>query len=232
MNQDQLKRDAAMRALQFVPKGEILGVGTGSTVNFFIDALAQIKSDIPGTVSSSVKSTERLMALGIPVFELNQVLLQGRSIPLYVDGADEANDALHLIKGGGGALTREKIIAQACGQFICIVDQSKLVSQLGRFPLPVEVIPMAEQLVAAQLKRLGAEPKLRSGFVTDNGNVILDAHGLQIVDPLALESIINQWPGVVTVGLFAHRSADRLIIATPGGVQERSKPSPKAFSDV
>jgi ribose 5-phosphate isomerase A len=221
MNQDELKRQAALRALQFVPKGEILGVGTGSTVNFFIDALASIKQDIPGAVSSSVKSTERLLALGIPVLDLNQVLVQGRKIPLYVDGADEANEALHLIKGGGGALTREKIIAQACTQFVCIVDQSKVVQRLGHFPLPVEVIPMAQELVASQLRLMGASPKLREGFVTDNGNVILDAHGLQIDDALSFENMVNQWPGVVTVGLFARRCADRLIISTPDGLQER-----------
>ena len=223
LQQNQLKQQAALRALQFVPKGEVLGVGTGSTVNFFIDALASIKKDIPGTVSSSVKSTERLKALGIAVLDLNEVLSQGRKIPLYVDGADEANDALHLIKGGGGALTREKIIAEACDQFVCIVDQSKMVQRLGRFPLPVEVIPMALELVAARLRKQGASPKLREGFVTDNGNLILDAHGLQIDDALAFETMVNQWPGVVTVGLFAHRAADRLIIATPTGLEERSK---------
>ncbi len=222
MNQDQLKREAALRALQYVPKGAILGVGTGSTVNFFIDGLAAIKDQIPGTVSSSVKSTERLLALGIKVLELNEVLAAGQPIPLYVDGADEANDRLELIKGGGGALTREKIIAQAAGQFICIVDQSKCVPVLGRFPLPVEVVPMAEQMVAAQLRALGAEARLRSGFITDNGNIILDAHGLRIEDARALETLINQWPGVVTVGLFAHRPADRLIIASPEGVREQA----------
>ncbi len=223
LQQEQLKKQAALRALQFVPKGEVLGVGTGSTVNFFIDALADIKQDIPGAVSSSIKSTERLQALGIPVLDLNEVLGQGRRIPLYVDGADEANEALHLIKGGGGALTREKIIAQACDQFICIVDQSKIVQRLGRFPLPVEVIPMARELVANLLRQLGATPKLRDGFVSDNGNLILDAHGLQIDDALNFESMVNQWPGVVTVGLFARRGADRLIIATPSGLQERAK---------
>jgi ribose 5-phosphate isomerase A len=223
LNQNQLKMQAALRALEFVPKGEVLGVGTGSTVNFFIDALAAIKQDIPGAVSSSVKSTERLQAMGIPVLELNDVLAQGRKIPLYVDGADEANDALHLIKGGGGALTREKIIAQACERFVCIVDQSKMVERLGRFPLPVEVIPMARELVAGLLRLQGARPKLREGFVTDNGNVILDAEGLQIEDPLAFEAMVNQWPGVVSVGLFARRGADHLIIATASGLQERVK---------
>lgn len=223
LRQDQLKKQAAMRALQFVPKGEVLGVGTGSTVNFFIDALASIKQNIPGAVSSSTKSTERLNALGIAVLDLNEVLAQGRKIPLYVDGADEANDALQLIKGGGGALTREKIIAQACDQFICIVDQTKMVQRLGRFPLPVEVIPMARELVAGLLRQLGATPKFREGFVTDNGNIILDAHGLQIDDAPGFESMLNQWPGVVTVGLFARRGADHLIIATPTGLQERAK---------
>jgi ribose 5-phosphate isomerase A len=223
LNQNQLKMQAALRALEFVPKGEVLGVGTGSTVNFFIDALAAIKQEIPGAVSSSVKSTERLQAIGIPVLELNDVLAQGRKIPLYVDGADEANAALHLIKGGGGALTREKIIAQACEKFLCIVDQSKMVQRLGRFPLPVEVIPMARELVAGLLRQQGARPKLRDGFVTDNGNVILDAEGLQIEDPLAFEAMVNQWPGVVSVGLFARRGADHLIIATASGLQERAK---------
>jgi ribose 5-phosphate isomerase A len=223
LNQNQLKMQAALRALEFVPKGEVLGVGTGSTVNFFIDALAAIKQDIPGAVSSSVKSTERLLAMGIPVLELNDVLAQGRRIPLYVDGADEANAALHLIKGGGGALTREKIIAQACERFVCIVDESKMVERLGRFPLPVEVIPMARELVAGLLRLQGARPKLREGFVTDNGNVILDAEGLQIEDPLAFEAMVNQWPGVVSVGLFARRGADHLIIATASGLQERVK---------
>jgi ribose 5-phosphate isomerase A len=224
MNQDQLKREAALRALQFVPRGEVLGVGTGSTVNFFIDALAELKMDLPGTVSSSQKSTERLLALGIPVLGLNQVLEQGRRIPLYVDGADEADSNLHLIKGGGGALTREKIIAQACEQFICIVDQSKMVETLGQFPLPVEVIPMAEALVAAQFRALGSEPKRRQGFVTDNGNMILDVTGLQIRDALTFEAMVNQWPGVVTVGLFARRGADRLIIASAQGLLERQAP--------
>ncbi len=223
LQQDQLKKQAALRALQFVVKGEVLGVGTGSTVNFFIDALADLKQDIPGAVSSSIKSTERLQALGIPVLDLNEVLAQGRNIPLYVDGADEANALLHLIKGGGGALTREKIIAQACDQFICIVDQTKIVQRLGRFPLPFEVIPMARELVAGLLRQIGATPKVREGFVSDNGNVILDAHGLQIDDALAFESMVNQWPGVVTVGLFARRGADRLIIATPTGLQELAK---------
>ena len=221
MDQDQLKREAALKALQYVPKDEILGVGTGSTVNFFIDALATIKVRLPGTVSSSMQSTKRLRDLDIPVLDLNEVLARGMRIPLYVDGADEANDALQLIKGGGGALTREKIIAQAAERFICIVDQSKMVKHLGKFPLPVEVIPMAQSLVAAQLKAIGAQPKFRQGFVTDNGNIILDAHGLQIEDAVALEQTINQWPGVVTVGLFALRPADQLIIATPQGLQER-----------
>jgi ribose 5-phosphate isomerase A len=224
MNQDQLKREAALRALQFVPRGEVLGVGTGSTVNFFIDALVELKADLPGTVSSSQKSTQRLLALGIPVLDLNQVLELGRRIPLYVDGADEADSNLHLIKGGGGALTREKIIAQACEQFICIVDQSKMVDTLGKFPLPIEVIPMAHALVAAQLRALGAVPTLRDGVVTDNGNIILDVSGLQIRDALGFEAMVNQWPGVVTVGLFARRGADRLIIASAQGLLERLAP--------
>lgn len=216
MTQDEAKREAARAALQFLQPGEILGVGTGSTVNHFIDLLAPRKSEIPAAVSSSEASTARLKALGIPVIDLNEA----GTLSLYVDGADEANHHLQLIKGGGGALTREKIIAAASRQFVCIVDESKLVGALGKFPLPVEVIPMARSMVAREMVKLGGSPELRAGFLTDNGNPILDVHGLNIQRPLELESRINQIPGVVTVGLFAHRPADLLIIGSASGIRQ------------
>lgn len=216
MTQDQAKREAARAALKYLKPGEVLGVGTGSTVNHFIELLAPHKHEIAAAVSSSETSTTRLKSLGIPVIELNEA----GSLSLYVDGADESNLHLQLIKGGGGALTREKIIAAAARQFVCIVDESKLVSALGRFPLPVEVIPMARSLVARELVKLGGSPELRQGFITDNGNPILDVHGLSIDRPLELESRINQIPGVVTVGLFAHRPADLLIVGGTGGIRE------------
>jgi len=216
MDQNQAKRAVAEAALKYVKPGELLGVGTGSTVNFFIDALAAIKNDIPGAVSSSEASTARLRAVGIEVVDLNAA----GTLSIYVDGADESNRHLQLIKGGGGALTREKIVAAASRQFICIADESKLVSTLGRFPLPVEVIPMAEAYVARKLVALGGQPVLRQGFVTDNGNVILDVHGLSIVDPIALETEIGLLAGVVTVGLFARRPADVLLLGGADGVRE------------
>ena len=216
MSQDQYKRAAARTALKFLVPGEILGVGTGSTVNLFIEELAPHRGDIPAAVSSSEASTARLRALGVEVIDLNEA----GAISLYVDGADEVNRHLQLIKGGGGALTREKIIAGAARQFVCIVDESKQVAALGKFPLPVEVVPMARSFVARQLVALGGSPELRRGFTTDNGNPILDVHGLSISRPLELESQINQIPGVVTVGLFAHRPADLLIVGGPGGVRE------------
>jgi ribose 5-phosphate isomerase A len=221
MTQDELKRAAAEAALETLHPGEIVGVGTGSTVNHFIDLLAGIRDQVPGTVSSSQASTDRLRAHGIPVLDLNEVVAAGRRIPVYVDGADEIDASLAMIKGGGGALTREKILAAAASRFVCIVDRSKCVERLGRFPLPVEVIPMARELVAASLRAIGGEPRLREGFVTDNGNVILDVAGLAIDDPVGLERTINQWPGVVTVGLFAARGADVALVAGSDGVERR-----------
>jgi ribose 5-phosphate isomerase A len=214
MNQDIKKQRAAEAALEFVADGEVIGVGTGSTVNFFIDALAPLKNRIAGAVSSSEASTRRLRTHGIEVLDLNST----GELGVYVDGADEATRALELIKGGGGALTREKIIAAASRRFVCIVDEQKVVERLGRFPLPVEVIPMARSLVARELARLGGEPVLREGFLTDNGNQILDVRGLDIADPAALETAINQVAGVVTVGLFARRPADVLLVGTAAGV--------------
>jgi ribose 5-phosphate isomerase A len=214
MNQDQMKRSAAEAALEFLADGAVVGVGTGSTVNFFIDALAAVRQRVAAAVSSSEASSRRLAAHGIPVLDLNEA----DELGLYVDGADEATRALHLVKGGGGALTREKVVAAASHRFVCIVDQHKLVDRLGRFPLPVEVIPMARRYVAGQLARLGGEPAWRKGFVTDNGNHILDVRGLDIRDPVALEGEINQLAGVVTVGLFARRPADVLLVGTASGV--------------
>lgn len=219
-SQDQAKREAARAALKYLQPGEILGVGTGSTVNLFIELLRPHAADIPGAVSSSEASSARLQALGIPVVDLNQA----GALSLYVDGADEANRHLQLIKGGGGALTREKIIAGAAQTFVCIVDASKQVEALGRFPLPVEVIPMARSFVAREMVRLGGSPELRTGFVSDNGNPILDVHGLEILEPLALETRINQIPGVVSVGLFAHRPADLLIVGGTDGIRELRAP--------
>jgi ribose 5-phosphate isomerase A len=212
---NQAKRAAAQAALQYVVPGELVGVGTGSTVNFFIDALAQARLDIPGAVSSSEASSARLAAAGIPVVDLNAA----GALAVYVDGADEINRKLQAIKGGGGALTREKIVAAASRRFICIADASKLVDELGRFPLPVEVIPMARALVTRALERLGGLPRLRQGFTTDNGNVILDVGGLHIADPPGLEAEIGLIAGVVTVGLFARRPADVLLLGGPAGVQ-------------
>jgi ribose 5-phosphate isomerase A len=214
MNQDAMKKQAAEAALAYV-EGGVVGVGTGSTVNHFIDALATIKGRIDGTVSSSEASTERLKKHGIPVLDLNSA----GELSLYVDGADESNERLQLIKGGGGALTREKIVAAASAKFVCIADESKLVKVLGQFPLPVEVIPMARSYVARELVRLGGTPVWREDFVTDNGNLILDVQHLEITDPLQLEQQINNLAGVVTVGIFALRAADVLILGTPGGAR-------------
>ena len=222
MNQNELKRAAARAALDELVDGAIVGVGSGSTVDLFIDALGARRSRIAGAGSSSGRSSERLRANGIEVLDLNQVLAEGGSIPVYVDGADEIDGALRMIKGGGGALTREKIVAAASGRFVCIVDASKLVARLGRFPLPVEVVPMARELVASRLRALGGRPALREGFVTDNGNQILDVAGLELDDPVAFESEVNQWPGVVTVGLFARSGADVVIIASPQGIERRA----------
>ncbi len=213
-DQQQLKQQVAEAALQYVPEDGIIGVGTGSTVNCFIDALAGIKDRIRGAVSSSEVSTERMRAHGIEVFDLNDT----GPLSVYIDGADEVDPNLRLTKGGGGALTREKIVAAASERFVCIVDESKLVRVLGEFPLPVEVIPMARSLVARQLVGMGGRPELREGFVTDNGNVILDVHGLKITDPLALERAINNLAGVVCCGIFAQQQADVVLVGKADGV--------------
>jgi ribose 5-phosphate isomerase A len=215
MSQDAMKKSVAEAALKYVEAGSVIGIGTGSTANFFIDALAEIKHKIDGTVASSVASAERLKKHGIPVLDLNAA----DDIAIYVDGADEATRFLHLIKGGGGALTREKIVAAASRKFVCIADQSKLVDVLGKFPLPVEVIPMARSYVARQMVKLGGQPILRQGFTTDNGNLILDVHNLEIIDPPKLEAELNNIAGVVTNGIFALRPADVLLLGTPEGVQ-------------
>jgi ribose 5-phosphate isomerase A len=215
MTQDEMKRKAAEAAMQYVVADEIVGVGTGSTVNHFIDCLAQIKATIKGAVSSSEASTERMEKRGIKVYDLNSV----DCIPVYIDGADEANHYLSLIKGGGGALTREKIIAGASDKFICIADESKLVDVMGRFPLPIEVIPMARSYIARKLVKLGGRPVWRENFITDNGNAILDVHDLEIMQPIKMETEINSWAGVVTCGLFAQRGADVLILGTQDGAR-------------
>jgi len=214
MTQDELKQAVARAAIEHVPSG-IIGVGTGSTANFFIDALASIKGRIDGAVASSVATAERLKKHGIPVLDLNSV----GEMEIYVDGADEITRHMAMIKGGGGALTREKIVAACAKKFICIADDSKLVDVLGKFPLPVEVIPMARSYVARRLVKLGGNPVLREGFTTDNGNVILDVHGMSILDPVAMEAEINQIVGVVTVGLFAQRGADVFLMGSQNGVQ-------------
>nr|CAA6830122.1 MAG: Ribose 5-phosphate isomerase A (EC [uncultured Thiotrichaceae bacterium] len=215
MDQDQMKKAAAEAALGYVQSGGIIGIGTGSTANHFIDLLVGVKDRIDGTVASSVASAERLQSHGIRVLDLNEA----GELALYVDGADESNHSLHLIKGGGGALTREKIVAGASEKFICIADESKLVDVMGEFPLPVEVIPMARELVMRGLIALGGKPVLREGFTTDNGNIILDVHGLKITDATGLESQLDHIPGVVTNGLFALRPADVLILGTPTGAK-------------
>jgi ribose 5-phosphate isomerase A len=214
MSSDEQKRRAAEAALEYVPEGSVLGVGTGSTVNHFIAALVSRRVPLAAAVSSSAATTRLLEAARIDVVDLNST----GDLDVYVDGADEATRHLQLIKGGGGALTREKIVAAASRRFVCIADRSKLVDVLGRFPLPVEVIPMARSYVARQLVRLGGQPVLRAGFTTDNGNVILDVHNLKILDPGALETEINQLAGVVCVGLFAHRGADVLLLGHDSGV--------------
>jgi len=216
VSQDDLKRAAARAAIEYVTNDAVVGVGTGSTVNFFIDELAKIKGRIDAAVSSSEASAARLKAAGIRVVDLNSV----DEIPVYVDGADEVTKHLAMIKGGGGALTREKIVAAVARRFVCIADRSKLVDVLGRFPLPVEVIPMARSYVARQLVKLGGQPVWRQGFVTDNGNLILDVRNLSILDPVALEAEINQITGVVTNGLFARRGADVLLLAAEGGIEK------------
>ncbi|ORM67041.1 ribose-5-phosphate isomerase RpiA [Pantoea rwandensis] len=215
MTQDELKKAVGWAALQYVEPGTIVGVGTGSTAAHFIDALGTMKDQIEGAVSSSVASTEKLKALGIHVFDLNEV----DELSVYVDGADEINPHMQMIKGGGAALTREKIVAAVAKKFVCIADASKEVDVLGNFPLPVEVIPMARSFVARELVKLGGLPEYRQNVVTDNGNIILDVHNLRILDPIALEQTINALPGVVTVGLFAARGADVALIGTANGVK-------------
>ncbi|WFE67907.1 ribose-5-phosphate isomerase RpiA [Thiomicrospira sp. R3] len=216
MTQDELKQLVAKAAIDYVVPETIIGVGTGSTANFFIDELSKIKHTIEGTVASSEASAERLRGHGIPVLDLNSV----SEISVYIDGADEADPGLHLVKGGGGALTREKIVLAVAKKFVCIADESKKVALLGKFPLPIEVIPMARSYVAREIvKRFGGEPVLRDGFTTDNGNIILDVHGLQITDPVALETEINQIVGVVTNGLFACRKADVFLCGGKNGVE-------------
>jgi ribose 5-phosphate isomerase A len=215
MHKNTGKQAVARAALEFVVAGKVLGVGTGSTVNFLIDELAVIKDRIPGAVSSSEGTTQRLKAIGVRMFDLNEV----GAIDTYIDGADETNHRRQLIKGGGAALTREKIIAAAARQFICIAEEAKLVDELGAFPLPVEVIPMARSYVGRELARLGGRPVWREKVITDNGNHILDVHDLRITDPVALENAINQIVGVVTVGLFAARPADLVILGGPTGIR-------------
>lgn len=225
MNQDALKQQVAEAALEAIEGGlardSIVGIGTGSTTNLFIDALAGLKHRFDGAVASSEASADRLREHGIPVYDLNAV----DRIAVYVDGADESNEALQLIKGGGAALTREKIVAAVAKEFICIADESKWVPVLGAFPLPVEVIPMARSHVARELVKLGGDPVLREGVTTDNGNCILDVHNFSIPQPLATEEKINGIVGVVSNGLFAHRPADRLLLGTSGGVKEFSRPA-------
>ncbi|KGD62033.1 ribose 5-phosphate isomerase [Alcanivorax jadensis T9] len=216
MDQDALKKQVAEAALRFVPEGEVIGVGTGSTANFFIDGLASLKDRIKGAVASSDATAERLKSHGIPVLSLNDV----DSLPVYVDGADEVNGHREMIKGGGGALTREKIVAAVARQFICIVDGSKQVKRLGKFPLPVEVIPMARSHVARKLVALGGQPEYREDFVTDNGNIILDVHNLDILNPIETEEKINNIVGVVTNGLFAKRPADVVLVGENGSVNQ------------
>lgn len=219
MTQDEMKIAAAAAAMEYVESGMIVGVGTGSTANHFIDALAKMKNDIEGTVASSIATEERLKSHGIRVMELNNA----GQLSLYIDGADESDKHLNLIKGGGGALTREKIVAGASDKFICIADESKLVDVMGKFPLPVEVIPMAQSFVAREIVKMGGTPILRESFTTDNGNIILDVKGLEILEPVTVEDDFNRIPGVVTVGLFARRPADVLILGTPNGAKVISK---------
>jgi ribose 5-phosphate isomerase A len=219
MNQDQLKELAAKAALKYVEDDTVVGVGSGSTVFKFIDQLATIKGRIEGAVAASEASAERLKKHGIRVFDLNSV----NELPVYIDGADEITEHLHMIKGGGGALTREKITAAVAKKFVCICDATKLVPVLGRFPLPVEVIPMARSYVAREILKMGGQPRLREGFTTDNGNVVLDCHGMTLLDPPKTEAALNQLAGVVTNGIFARRSADVLLLADASGVNTIKK---------
>jgi ribose 5-phosphate isomerase A len=219
MTQDELKQSVAREAIKHVVEDAVVGVGSGSTANFFIDELAKVKSKILGAVASSDRSADRLKSHGIRLFDLNSV----NELPVYIDGADEITEHLAMIKGGGGALTREKIVAAAAKKFVCIADESKLVPVLGKFPLPVEVIPMARAYVARQMVKLGGQPQLREGFTTDNGNIVLDVRGLSILNPVELEAKVNDVVGVVTNGLFAKRGADVLLLGTKAGVVTRTR---------
>ncbi|MES0372181.1 MAG: ribose-5-phosphate isomerase RpiA [Mariprofundaceae bacterium] len=219
MTQDEMKQKVAEAALAYVVEDTIVGVGTGSTANMFIDALATMKDKIKGAVASSEVTAERLEGHGIVVLDLNEALTQVDSLSVYIDGADEFDAGKNLTKGGGGALTREKIVAAASDKFICIVDETKRVDALGAFPLPIEVVPMAEALVTGVAKKLGGNPILREGFTTDNGNIIIDVHGLTITDARGVEDHLNAVPGVVTNGIFSHQGADVVLMATPDGVE-------------
>jgi len=219
MTQDEMKKKVAEAALAYVVEGSIVGVGTGSTANMFIDALATMKEKIKGTVASSEATAQRLAGHGIPVLDLNEALSQVTSLSVYIDGADEFDTGKNLTKGGGGALTREKIVAAASDKFVCIVDETKRVDYLGAFPLPIEVIPMARELVAGVARKQGGDPVLREGFTTDNGNIIIDVHGLKITDARGLEDELNAVPGVVTNGIFSHQGADVVLMGTPNGVE-------------
>jgi len=219
MTQDEMKQKVAEAALQYVQDGTIVGVGTGSTANMFIDALASKKDAILGAVASSEATAERLAGHGITVLDLNEALTKVDSLSVYIDGADEFDTGKNLTKGGGGALTREKIVAAASDSFVCIVDETKRVEYLGAFPLPIEVIPMARELVTGIVKQHGGNPVLREGFITDNGNLILDVHGLKITAPRELEDELNSVPGVVTNGIFSHQGADVVLMGTPDGVE-------------
>ena len=223
MSQNQLKEAVAKAALKHVVEDRVVGVGSGSTVNLFIDALAAIKGRIEGAVAASEASAQRLRGHGIRVFDLNSV----NELPVYIDGADEVTEHLHMVKGGGGALTREKIVAAVADKFVCICDASKLVPVLGRFPLPLEVIPMARSYIGREMLRRGASPELRQNFTTDNGNLIIDCHGLTILNPPQLESELNDLAGLVTSGIFARRPADLLLLADEIGVRTISRPSNK-----
>ena len=229
LSQDELKQAVARAAKDYVAQhlspGAVLGVGTGSTANFFIDELVALRDRLGGCVASSEATRKRLEGHGLRVLDLNDVVAGGMVMPIYVDGADEIDHGLSMIKGGGGALTREKIVAAVAGTFVCVCDQSKRVATLGKFPLPVEVIPMAREQVARELTKLGGEPRLRKGFVTDNGNVILDVHGLSIRDPVGLESELDHIVGIVSNGLFARRGADVLLLACADGIQTHIRPA-------
>ena len=215
MTQDELKQSVAREAIKYIVDGEVIGVGSGSTADFFINELGKVRNRIAGAVASSEKTAERLKRHGIRLFDLNGV----NELPVYIDGADEITEHLAMIKGGGGALTREKIVAAVAKKFLCIADESKLVPVLGKFPLPVEVIAMARAYVARQMVKLGGQPKLREGFATDNGNIVLDVWGLSILNPVELETTVNNIAGVVTSGLFARRGADVLLLGTKAGVR-------------